>query len=77
MKNLQCQDLDRSTPASRTPDGKYRPLEPDSRGRGPARALYIQQYVDFSTATQAIIVIHGRQRNAGNYLWVCRQHSRR
>ena len=28
---------------------------------------YISNNVDFSTATQAIIVIHGRQRDAANY----------
>ena len=28
---------------------------------------YISNNVDFSTATQAIVVIHGRQRDAANY----------
>ena len=36
-------------------------------GDGAVLVHYISNNVDFATATQAIIVIHGRQRDAGNY----------
>ena len=36
-------------------------------GDGAVLVHYISNNVDFSTATQAIIVIHGDQRDAGNH----------
>ena len=36
-------------------------------GDGGVLVHYISSNVDFATATQAIIVIHGRQRDAANY----------